>query len=345
MHILRRHPQTVHPPDTTAEFTAGPLPDAEAPRSLDVAGHHLTVFVESPPLLESMTRDILAAKKRVWLETYIFYNDHGGQKIADALKQKAQKGLDVLLLYDAIGSAITPGAFFNSLRKAGVKVHAYHSILEGLRRFRPLTILNRRNHRKMLVIDDAIGYFGGMNIIDNVESVERQEAESRPTSSGWRDVHIRLEGPQQCDLAESFDRSWKSAHGEKVQKRSRKYRRALHLHHALHSPSDPVPESIRFFDSGPGPKYSRAARVFSRLLRYAQFQVTISMAYFIPTGAVLRSLLSAEEASSHPHRRPGKIRCAACSASDILSLRQTRPPRIPHLRAPMANAAFQGDDR
>ena len=120
-------------------------------------------------------------------------------------------------MYDAIGSASTPAAFFNDLQSAGVKVHAFHTILEGFRRFQPFTFFNRRNHRKLLIIDDTAGYFGGMNIIDNVETVGQLKAQNRPTSSGWRDIHIRLAGPQQGELADSFDRSWRSAQGLPVQ--------------------------------------------------------------------------------------------------------------------------------
>jgi len=312
MHTLPLHPRTVHPPNIFPDSASPALPPAESPQSVDVAGHHLTVFVESLPLFESMIHDIRAATRRVWVEVYIFYSDEGGTSIAEALKQKAREGLDVRLLYDAVGSNATPGAFFNDLISAGVKVHAFHSLLEGLCRFRPLTFLNRRDHRKLMIIDDRVGYFGGMNIIDNVENVAQLKAEKRPTSSGWRDVHIRLEGPQQSELAESFDRSWRRAHGEKISRRPRAYRRALHLSEGglSRNPGDPLPESIRFFDSGPGRKYSRAARIFSRLIRHSRHQISLSMAYFIPTGQVLRALLAAR-------RRGVRVRIVVPGNSDV----------------------------
>ena len=260
-----------------------------------------------------MERDIRNAKSRIWVEVYIFFNDRGGTRIADALKAKAKEGLDVRVLFDALGSNSTPNAFFNDLAAAGVKVHAFHSLWESFRRFRPFTIFNRRDHRKLMIIDNTIGYFGGMNLIDNVENVDQQKKEDRPTSSGWRDVHVRLDGPHQPELAESFDRSWRRAHHEKVPRRSRAYRRALHLNgnsHDPNNPTTPVTESIRFFDSGPGFKYSRAARVFSRLIRAAQHQITISMAYFIPTGQTLRALLSAR-------KRGVRIRIIVPGKSDV----------------------------
>ena len=70
-------------------------------------------------------------------------------------------------------------------------------------------MLNRRDHRKLLVIDDRVAYFGGMNIVDVSSAVAVARAEHLPMSAGWRDVHVRLDGPQQGEIAESFDRSWR----------------------------------------------------------------------------------------------------------------------------------------
>jgi cardiolipin synthase len=267
----------------------------------------VTVFAESPPLFEALLQDIQTAKRRVWIEVYIFFNDPSCTRISQALQVKAREGLDVRVLYDALGSNATPGAFFTQMTAAGVQVHAYHSLLEGLRRFRPLTILNRRNHRKVIVIDDDIGYFGGMNLVENVEGdADQEKAEAKPTSSGWRDIHLRVVGPQQVELAESFDRSWRRAHGEKVSRRTRAYRRALQVAGTAGGGE----ESIRFFDSGPGTRYSRAGRVFARLIRKAKHQITLSMAYFLPMGAPMRALLAAR-------KRGVRVRVIVPGKSDV----------------------------
>ncbi|HVX83919.1 MAG TPA: phospholipase D-like domain-containing protein [Phycisphaerae bacterium] len=271
-----------------------------------VAGHELTVFVESPPLFEALLKDIAAATKRVWIEVYIFFNDPSCVRVSQALQAKAREGLDVRVLYDAVGSSSTPNAFFNEMIDAGVRVHAFHSLMEGFRRFRPFTILNRRNHRKIIVVDDRIGYFGGMNLVENVEGdADEEKAQDKPTSSGWRDIHVRLVGPQQQELAISFERAWLRAHGQKAPRRSRSYRRALQATAATNGD-----EAIHFFDSGPGRRYSRAGRVFARLIRRARYQVTLSMAYFIPVGAPMRALLGAR-------RRGVRVRVIVPGKSDV----------------------------
>lgn len=294
--------------DAPAILTDHSLPPALAPQSLTVAGHELTVFVESAPLFEVMLRDIAQARRRVWLETYIFFNDEGGRRFAEALKAKAREGVDVRVLYDAFGSVTTPESFFTDMRAAGVKFHAYHTIFEGLRRFRFFTVLNRRNHRKLLVVDDIAGYFGGMNIIDNVEDVPQIKAQKRPRSSGWRDVHVRLAGPQQSQLADSFERMWARVHGRRFRRVPRHVRRAQ-LRNLAELTKASESESIHFFDSAPG-RLTRAARVYAWLIRRAQKQITLSMAYFIPVGAVLRALLAARR------RRVG-IRVIVPGMSDV----------------------------
>jgi cardiolipin synthase len=262
-------PSSIHP--------SGPL-------RVTVAGHDLTIFVQSLPMIAALVRDIQSAEQRVWVESYIFLDDVAGSAVAEALKECARRGLDVRVLYDAIGSQTTPSAFFRDLAEAGVQVHAFHSVLEALYRFSALRVLNRRNHRKLVVIDDRVAYFGGMNLLDQGSAALVERIEHFSTSAGWRDVHVRLTGPQQKEVAESFERSWRRARRLKVQRRSRAYRRALPA---------AGEESIQFFDSGPGPKHTRAARVFTQLIRRAQRRLILSMAYFLPVGPVLRHLLRA----------------------------------------------------
>jgi cardiolipin synthase len=238
----------------------------------------------------------------VWLETYIFHNDAAGQAVAEALKERARAGVDVRVLYDAVGSQATPRSFFRDLEQAGVNVHEFHSFWEALWKFSFLRILNRRDHRKLLVTDEEVAYFGGMNVVDTANApAVAQAAEHLPASAGWRDVHVRLTGPKQREVAESYDRSWRRAHGEKISRRPLSYRRALLARGE---------ESIQFFDSGPGLKHTRASRLFTRLIRSARRKVTLSMAYFLPVGEVLKALLRA------PRRRV-LVRVVVPGESDV----------------------------
>lgn len=264
------------------------------PPRVTVAGNDLTVFVESPPLIAAMLDDIRVAQRRVWLETYIFADDVAGRPVALALQEKARAGLDVRLHYDPVGCRSTPSAFFRDLARAGVQVQAFNPLWEGLWRLGPLRVLNRRNHRKLLVVDERVAYFGGMNVIDTSTA-------ARIESPGWRDVHVRLTGPQQPEVAESFERAWRLARGEPIERRPPPYRKALLARGE---------ESIQFFDSGPGLRHTRAGRLYARLIRAARRRLRISMAYFVPVGRVLRELLRA-------HRRGVFIQVVVPGESDI----------------------------
>lgn len=260
------------------------------PPTLIVAGQELTLFEEASPLIDAMMQDISTAQTRVWLESYIIADDAAGRAVANALCERAAAGVAVKVIYDAVGSLSTPSAFFVRLRQAGVRVSAYHKFTAALWRLsllrRMLRRLNRRDHRKLLLIDDHIAYFGGMNIVD--QSGIRTQADARarhlPASAGWRDVHVRLVGPQQKEIAAAFDSLWRRVRHRKVKPASR-----WPVQEMLASEQD----TLWFFDSRPSLRDRRPQRVFVPLIQQARRSITVSMAYFVPVGEVLRELVRA----------------------------------------------------
>jgi cardiolipin synthase A/B len=266
------------------------------------AGHQFTLFVESGPLVQSVLADLNAAQRRIWLESYIFAADPAGKALAAVLKAKAQAGLDVRVMYDAVGCLGTPNAFFEDMQRSGVKVHGFHKFGYAVRRWDFFNIFNRRNHRKLLVTDDDVAYFGGMNFVDRcgVIVVDESQPARPPVSSGWRDVHVRLSGPQVPQLAATMNYLWYKAQHIPA-KRARWPRRKM-----LQANAD----GLFFFDCEPGFKGRQAARVLCPLLRRARRTIYISMAYFIPSGPVLRELLRAV-------RRGVKVRVLIPANSDV----------------------------
>jgi len=306
-------PETTQP--ETAPTPAPPDANSSDSPTLHVAGQELRLFTDSRTYLEAMLADLRAAQHRIWLEVYIFADDAVARSVARVLGEQAAAGLDVRLLYDAVGSQTTPSSVFDALVADGVRVHAYHTIWDAMRRFALFEVMNRRNHRKLLVVDERVAYFGGMNVVepppvagtpagDPVADTSARVlgSGSLPSENGWRDVHVRLLGPQAVEVAESFARSWRRARREPVRRRSREYRRGL------------LPtgggESIRFFDSSPGWKSSRAARIFPRLFARSRATILISMAYFLPTPRVLGALFKAR-------RRGCQVRVVVPGNSDV----------------------------
>ena len=272
-------------------------------RPLTVAGNDLVLFTESAPIIESIREDLKRATHRIWLESYIFADDAAGNSIADVLKERAKAGLDVRVIYDAVGCIDTSQQFFDDMEAAGVQVHAFHTFREALTRFSLFRVFNRRDHRKLVIVDDRVAYFGGMNIVDQSEltTVADVKASHLPPSAGWRDLHVRLCGPKQPEAAEAFERLWK-----KVKRLKGKPRTPWPIQQMLSRP----PETIHFFDCQPKFRSRRAALVFCPLIREARQTITLSMAYFIPVGSVLRELIRAR-------RRGVTIRVIVPGESDV----------------------------
>ena len=252
---------------------------------VEVAGNVLVLFTESPPLVAAMVHDVRSARRRVWLESYIIADDAAGLELADALLERAAEGLDVRVIYDAVGSVGTSKAYFERLAAGGVQVHAFRTLWSTVWRRRFLTAFNRRDHRKLLIIDDDVAYFGGMNVVDQrgIHSVADAKARHLPASAGWRDVHVRLTGDKQPEIAAAFDRLWKREH-----RRSR-----TGAPWPIARLAEREGEAILTFDCRPTFRHRRPARVFVPLIVQAEREITVSMAYFIPVGRVLRALVRA----------------------------------------------------
>jgi cardiolipin synthase A/B len=291
----------------TTENLAVPRAEPVVLPHVDVAGNELTLFEGSMALIHAMVADIRQAKRRVWLESYTIADDAAGRAVAEALLDRAAAGVDVRLIYDAIGSLSTPRAYFDRLSAGGVQVHAFHSIRDNLWQFPFLRILNRRNHRKLLAIDDRVAYFGGMNIVDQRGIATPADVKRRhlPASAGWRDLHVRLVGPQQGEIADDFERLWRWKHLERGDRRT-----VWRVEEMLEQHRD----AIHFFASRPGRPKRRVARVFAPLIRQARREITVSMAYFIPVGSVLRELLRAR-------RRGVRVRVVVPGQSDVPAVR------------------------
>tara|TARA_R110001592_G_scaffold87572_3_gene258538 strand:+ start:6566 stop:7663 length:1098 start_codon:yes stop_codon:yes gene_type:complete len=156
-------------------------------------GNAITIFTEGDYLYDAMWEDIASARHTVWLESYIFSDDEIGRKFIDVLKLCQDRGVAVRVRVDAFGSRLGwPGGLAKQLRHSGIK-------FERCLPFQWLKpwLFHRRNHRKLLVVDEAVAYLGGFNI---------DALNSRKVSGSmrWRDTHLRLTGPIASQAAKSF---------------------------------------------------------------------------------------------------------------------------------------------
>lgn len=156
------------------------------------------IYTEGDDLFEAMLAAIKNAKEQVWLATYIFSVDEIGRHFIASLTERAQAGVDVRLVIDALGSFLLfPHRVEKELSSQGVKVHRYHRW-----HWREPLRYNRRDHRKLLVVDGAVAFLGGFNI--HRESSLHVFGEKR-----WRDTHVKITGELAKEASDLFNSFWK----------------------------------------------------------------------------------------------------------------------------------------
>ncbi|MCM2323552.1 MAG: phospholipase D-like domain-containing protein [Oligoflexia bacterium] len=157
-------------------------------------------------LLEAFSQ----ATSSIDLETYIFENGPLGNAVLGALETAAARGVRVRLIVDGLGSPSFNRSAVIALAERGIDVRVYHPlpwVWFSFSGFLSLFFkLNRRDHRKLCVIDGRIAFTGSMNVsADHLK-------EHRGTAA-WRDTGVEVEGPDAGNLVRAFERTWMRATG------------------------------------------------------------------------------------------------------------------------------------
>lgn len=172
---------------------------------VDLGPNRVSVLKDGLQAYPAMLNAIAGAKRTIALETYILRDDTMGLRFLHALVERAEAGVEVLLMYDYWGSSLSEESVAK-LREAGVKTLVFHPLrwTGSLGRF--LVHFSRRNHRKALVVDGDVGFTGGLNVSDDYAAVE-------DGGKGWRDTHVRIVGPAAAELEQLFLKTWRTHRG------------------------------------------------------------------------------------------------------------------------------------
>ncbi|GGI17282.1 cardiolipin synthase [Oxalicibacterium faecigallinarum] len=245
-----------------------------------IAGNELTLLIDGPQTMEAMMAAIRAAKDHVNLETYIFGNEGLGKEFADLLIEKQKEGVQVNVIYDSVGSMKTPTEFFNRLRDAGVALVEFNPINPFARFGR--WKLNNRDHRKILVVDGKIAFTGGINITNEYSSGSLFGARSKnKTDLGWRDTHIRVEGPAVASFQWLFMQTWASQRNDDLTQRN------------YFPPLTAVGNKIvRVIASEPGSDYE-VYKAYVLAMQEAKKTIHITNSYFVPDTQMIEALTGA----------------------------------------------------
>jgi len=162
-----------------------------------LSGNRLTLLDSGGEYFPALLAAIAAARREVYLETYIFADDHVGRAVITALIDAARRGVAVRVLADGFGARDFPEEQAEVLSAAGVQALFYRP---EIARFRFRRHRLRRLHRKLAVIDGLTGFVGGINVIADDNS---------PADLGPRfDYAARVEGPVVAQMHRAVERMW-----------------------------------------------------------------------------------------------------------------------------------------
>ncbi len=233
------------------------------------SGNQLKVYYEGRPAFDDMFAAIRAADHHIHLEFFIFQYDELGRQCLDLLAEKAKQGVEVRLLYDAMGSRKLGWWRLRKFHQAGGKSAA----------FLPLSILRRRiqvnmrNHRKILVVDGKVAFTGGLNIGDEYLGKNRYLGH-------WRDTTLRIEGPAVESLQRIFIEDWDFACGE-----------SLEGDPYFQAAQDAGSDVVQVIQSGPDQEVKSIREIYLASIFKARRRLWITSPYYVPDQG-LRDALS-----------------------------------------------------
>ena len=247
-----------------------------------IAGNKITLLFDGPHTMAAMIAAITTAKNHINLETYIFDQDELGQRFADLLIEKQKQGVAVSILYDSVGTIGTPQAFFERMRQAGIRLDCLNPV-NPTARFGHWRV-NNRDHRKILIVDGKLAFTGGVNISSTYSksSLFHSKAKAKAESQvGWRDTHIKIEGPAVAALQWVFIDAWVHQEAGDLPERE--------LFPPLAEAGDKI---VRILASQPGGAYP-IYKAYALALQDAKKTIHITSAYFVPDQQIIDALTAA----------------------------------------------------
>ncbi len=238
-----------------------------------LGNNEITIFDEADDLFAQLTRDIANAERHVHIEFYIVLDDETSSRVFVALEEAARRGVACRLMVDGLGSR----SFLNSARHAQL-VAAGVQVVEAL----PVGIVRRRfgridlrNHRKIVVIDDVIGYIGSHNLAAKDFKVKERYAP-------WIDATMRVKGAVANDLQKIFVEDWFLETDE-----------ALWPLVSDGRVDQATPAIAQVLGTGPATYQNAMPQMILSMVHLAQHEVVLTTPYFVPDEASLVSLLTA----------------------------------------------------
>jgi cardiolipin synthase len=239
-------------------------------------GNRATLAADSDSAIDAMVADIDAARTSVHVSTYIWLADTNGLKMKDALVRAARRGVAVRALADALGSRqFIRSRHWRELAASGAQLRQalpFGNVLRTLVRGR----FDLRNHRKSMIVDNAIAWCGSQNLADPAFRI-------KPRFAPWVDIMTRWEGPIARDCQFLFVSDWMSERGDDISG-------------ILTEACPPRPRGgivAQVIGTGPILAYDAMPSCFAELIHSAREELVVTTPYFVPDEQLLFALIGA----------------------------------------------------
>jgi cardiolipin synthase len=229
------------------------------------SGNRVDVLSDGNSTYDSIGAAIDGARHHVHAQFYLIRDDTTGRWFRDRLIAAAKRGVSVRLLMDGYGCFALGSAWRRPLRKAGARIGVFLPMRSLF-----LQPVNLRNHRKILVADGRVAFTGGFNIGDEYRGQMRGVG-------GWKDLHLRIEGPAAGELQKVFFQDWAFATGEPIDP-------GEYFPRASRSYGD---AAIAIVTSGPDTRSEAIHRLFFGAIVGAEREVLVTTPYFVPTESLM----------------------------------------------------------
>ncbi|SDQ05603.1 cardiolipin synthase [Carnobacterium viridans] len=242
----------------------------ESDESILTKGNKVELFTDGAEKFDSLIEDISKAEHHIHMIYYIIHNDKIGKRVLRALEERAAAGVEVLVIYDALGSRSLRPKFFKTLKKLGGKAEPFFGSKLPIINLR----FNYRNHRKIVVIDGKIGYTGGFNVGDEYLGEYKK-------FGYWRDTHLKIQGNAVLALQTRFLMDWNAAvSNHKLEYEENYFPLIDKKGHA----------NIQVVSSGPDSDLEQIKKGYIKMISMAKESVFIQTPYFVPDDSVLESI-------------------------------------------------------
>lgn len=233
--------------------------------------NELTLLKDGKNTFESIFNALENASEHIHLQYYIFEDGLLAEKLLEIFERKIAENVTIRLLYDGIGSYSLSKRYLKKLESIGVETAQFLPFKFG----RFLSSLNNRNHRKIIVVDNKIGFTGGINISDKY-------LKGDPSLGKWHDTHLKVEGEAVDFLNEIFVTDWYLASGKKVDMSS---------FNVKEKSGNSTP--LQIVPSGPDDDFDVMEQAYFSLINSAEDYLYIINPYIIPNHAILQGLVTA----------------------------------------------------